>query len=159
MMSTTTAYPAARNEHPASAPPGPDPQRLAGLLVRAWLEVRARRRPLMQLTPLLAPAVRRRLAIQIAPRGDHHSRQPARVRRVRASSPSPSVCEAVVVVEQADRTTAFAVRLERHRGAWRAVELAAPEAGLPALRTASLPPGHHMPDAFDEVLAEVGEEV
>lgn len=150
--------PVARNTGADTSPPGPEPARLAGLLARAWLEVRARRRPLAQLAPLLAPAVRRRLAAQIAPVGDEAVTCPARVRRVVADHPSPAACEAVVVVEQAERTTAIAVRLERHRGAWRVVELAAPEAGLPALRTASAPTAVPLPDAFDEVLAEVGEE-
>jgi hypothetical protein len=77
---------------------------------------------------------------------------------VSAVSPSRGVCEAAVVVEQGGRITAIAVRVERHRGAWRAVELTAPESGLPPLRTASLPDDHPVSDAFDEVLAEVGEE-
>lgn len=150
-------HPPPRVRTPATTLPGPDPVRLAGLLARTWLEVRARRRPLAQLAPYLSPAVRRRLAGQVAPRDDARVLEAARVRRVWASSPCPLVCEAVVVVVQGDRTTALAVRLERHRGRWRAVELAAPEAGLPALRTASSPQDHRPADAFDEVLAEVGE--
>lgn len=133
--------------------PGPGPARLAGLLARAWLEVRDRRRPLAQLAPLLAPAVRRRLEAQVRPPGRAGTGR-VRVRRVTATSPSAGVCEAVVVVDDDVRATAIAVRLERHRGAWRAVELAAPEAGLPALRTASAPAGHRPPDAFDEALAD-----
>ena len=153
------AHPAPRVADTATILPGPEPSRLAGLLARAWLEVRARRRPLGQLAPHVAPAVLRRLAVQIAPAGDDTAAQPARVRRVTAARPSATACEAVVVVEQGERTTAIAVRLERHRGAWRATELAAPEAGLPALRTASCPSTRPPPDAFDEVLAEVGEDV
>jgi hypothetical protein len=151
-------HPAPRFGDTATSHPGPEPSRLAGLLARAWLEVRARRRPLGQLAPHLAPAVLRRLAVQIAPVGDDAAAQPARVRRVTATRPSATACEAVVVVEQGERTTAIAVRLERHRGGWRATELAAPEAGLPALRTASCPSTRRPPDAFDEVLAEVGED-
>lgn len=141
-----------------TAGPGPEPARLAGLLARAWLEVRVRRRPLAQLEPLLAPAVVRRLKAQVVPCGAVDASGPARVRRVRASRPSATACEAVVLVDQDARTTAIAVRLERHRGRWRAVELAAPESGLPALRTSSCPVDRHLPDAFDEVLAEVGED-
>jgi hypothetical protein len=151
-------HPPPRFGDTATSHPGPEPSRLAGLLARAWLEVRARRRPLGQLAPHLAPAVVRRLAVQIAPVGDDSAAQPARVRRVTATRPSATACEAVVIVEQGERTTAIAVRLERHHGAWRATELAAPEAGLPALRTSSCPSPRPSPDAFDEVLAEVGEE-
>lgn len=156
-MTQHEGYPPARVRTSARNLPGPDPVRLAGLLARTWLEVRARRRPLEQLAPYLSPAVRRRLAGQVAARGDARAHQAARVRRVVASAPCPLVCEAVVVIAQGGRTTAIAVRLERHRGRWRAVELAAPEAGLPALRTASAPRDHRPADAFDEVLAEVGE--
>ena len=135
-----------------ASPPGPDPARLAGVLTRAWLEVRAGRRPLGQLRPVVTPAVYRRLAAQLT---STPSAVVPQVRKVTASSPSPDVCEAcVTVATDGGRTTAYAVRLERHVGAWRVVELAAPEAGLKPLPTASLPPGWRPRDAFDEVLEE-----
>jgi hypothetical protein len=142
---------------PDGRPPGPDPVRLAAILARAWLEVRTGRRPLHQLAPLLSPAARRRLAGQLPPRGAHPGHEPARVGRTFPSTPAEGVREVAVMVEQGGRTTAIAVRMERHRGAWRAVELTAPEAGLAALPTASLPEGHRHRDAFDEVLEEHGE--
>jgi hypothetical protein len=40
-----------------------------------------------------------------------------------------------VLLEQAGRITALAIRLERHRGSWRVVELTSPEAGLAPLAT------------------------
>lgn len=140
-------------------PGGPDPARLASLLVRVWLEVRAGRRPLAQLAPLVAPAARRRLAAQL--RGPTAAAVPAaaRVRTVRTYAPGPDAHEACVLVDQGGRTTAVAVRLERHRGAWRAVELTAPEAGLPALPTASLGVDAPVRDAFDEAAEEAGEDV
>ena len=138
-------------------PPGPDPARLASLLARAWLEVRAGRRPLSQLEPLVAPAVQRRLAAQVSPRAWARRHATIRIRRVVATWPSPYACEATVVVDRDGRITAFAIRLERHRGAWRAVELTAPEAGLPPLATASLPSAAPIRDAFDEALEEAGE--
>lgn len=138
-------------------PPGPDPARLASLLARAWLEVRAGRRPLSQLEPLVAPAVQRRLAAQVPPRAWARHHATIRIRRVVAAWPSAYACEATVVVDQDGRTTAFAIRLERHRGAWRAVELTAPEAGLPPLPTASRPSAAPFRDAFDEVFEEAGE--
>lgn len=128
----------------------PDPRRLAALLVRAWFEVVAGDRPAPQLAPLLAPALRRRLPT--GARRDAPTIRP-RVRRVTGQAPSAGRFEAAVVIEHAERTTAVAVRLEQHRGRWRAVELTAPEDGYAPLRTASLPPGHRPTDAFDEVLA------
>jgi hypothetical protein len=139
----------------AGRPPGPDPQRLAGLLARTWMEVRERRRPMSQLAPLLAPSLQRRLERQVAGRPSERY-HPTRVRRVAASWPSPTACEAAVIVERAGRTTAVAVRLERHLGAWRVVEMTAPEDGLRPLTTASLPDGYRRRDAFDEALEEAG---
>ena len=153
-MTRRPSNPPASSTRPMGGrPPGPDAGRLAGLLVRAWLEVRAGHRPLDHLTPLVAPAVRRRLLSTLPPRPTR-SRVP-RVRRVRTTQPTSTACEAsVTVVDEHGRTTAIAVRLDRHRGAWRVTEMMAPEAGLPPLTTASLPDGHQPRDAFDEVLEE-----
>ncbi|MBS3942130.1 MAG: hypothetical protein KG028_14315 [Actinobacteria bacterium] len=131
---------------------GPRPQRLAGLLVGVWLEVRAGLRPLRQLEPLVTPVVYRRLRQQLP--GVRDLAPPARVSRVRVCSPAPGVCEAAVTVTANGRTTAVAVRLEHHLGRWRAVELTAPESGLAALTTSTLPPGWRPRDAFDEVLGD-----
>lgn len=132
-------------------PAGPDPARLAAVLTRAWLEVRAGRRALAQLAPVVTPAVLDRLAAQLDRK--HHGGVVPRVRRVTVSHPNPDACEACVTVEDDQgRTTAFALRLERHKGAWRVVELAAPEAGLAPLPATSAMPRAR--DAFDEVLAE-----
>ena len=155
-MTTLPSRPPATNRHP-DQPRGPDPARLAGLLAQAWLEVRDGRRPLRQLTPLVAPSVQRRLLAQM-PAAPLAPRSPrARVRRVISTHPSRNACEAVVLIEQGPRTTAIAVRLERHRGVWRVVELTAPETGFRPLTTASLPAGSRGRDAFDEVLEEAGE--
>ncbi len=135
-------------------PVGPDPDRLARLLTQVWFEVRSGRRPFAQLAPLVAPALRRRLLAQL-PRGPWTRPPPvARIHRVISASPSTLAHEASVLVEQDGRITAVAVRLERHHGAWRAVELTAPEAGLTPLVTASHPTYTRPRDAFDEVLEE-----
>jgi hypothetical protein len=134
-------------------PVGDAPGRVAALLVLAWAEVRAGQRPLRQLEPLLSPAIRRRLAVQAPPRRAP-VRQSLTIRKVVVRHPAPDACEAVVLVQRDRRVTAFAVRLERHLGHWRAVDLTAPEAGLTALPTASLPPGHRPRDAFDEAAEE-----
>lgn len=134
-------------------PVGDAPGRVAGLLVLAWAEVRAGRRPFRQLDPLLSPAIRRRLAVQAPPRRPP-THQAIAIRKVVVRHPTPEACEAVVLVQRDRRVTAVAVRLERHLGRWRAVDLTAPEAGLTALPTASLPPGYQPRDAFDEVAEE-----
>jgi hypothetical protein len=146
--------PAATTRPLTERPPGPDPARAAGLIVRTWLEVRAGRRPLAQLDPLVAPAVLRRLASQLPTHPPAGAPIPL-VRRVRASFPSAMACEAcVTVLDASGRITAIAVRLERNLGRWRVVELMAPEAGLPPLTTSSFRDGHRPRDAFDEVLEE-----
>lgn len=143
---------------PGGRPPGPDPVRLAGLLARSWLEVRAGHRSLDQLAPLVSPAARRRLASQLSDRPvTPPVGPPPRVHRLVGSTPSDGVREVTVLIDHGGRTTAIAVRMERHRGAWRAVELTAPEAGLPPLPTASLAHDRHVRDAFDEVFEEAGE--
>lgn len=133
----------------------PDPERLARLLVRVWLEVRHGRRPFAQLSPLVAPALRRRLLTQLPRRPILDGAPCIRVVRVIGCRPQPDVYEAAVLVERDSRTTAVAVRLEQHYGAWRAVELTAPEEGLRPLTTASLPRPTGPPrDAFDEARDE-----
>jgi hypothetical protein len=151
--STRPSGPRPRTGRPAA----PDPGRLASLLVRVWLEVRAGRRPLSQLAPLVAPAACRRLAAQLPTVHELHPAPIPRVRTVVARHPARDVCEAVVLAEGEARTTAFAVRIERHRGVWRAVELTAPEVGLRPLPTSSLGPDAPLRDAFDDVLDEDGE--
>ena len=149
-----STLPAPTNAHPRTVRPvGDDPARVAGLLVAAWTEVRRGERPLAQLRPLLSPATCRRLAAQMPPPRSPRP-GPTRVRKVITRHPNAHVCEAVVLVETARRVTAVAVRLEWHLGRWRAVELTAPESGLSALPTSSLPSGYRRRDAFDEVEEE-----
>ncbi len=139
---------------PDRRPPAGDPARLAALLTLVWLEIRAGRRPASQIVPLTAPALRRRLYARIPLASQLTGSPVASIRHVRSFAPTPDAYEVAVVVDEGERTVGYAVRIERHHGAWRAVELAAPDDGLPALRTASraTPPARPI-DAFDEVLA------
>lgn len=143
--------------HPRNRSLGPDPVRLAGLLARAWLEVRAGHRPVTQLDALLSPAARRRLRHQLPTGTTNRPSGHVRITRLVGSSPAPGVREVAVLVEHEQRLTAIAVRMERHRGSWRATELTAPEAGLRALPTSSIPTSARPHDAFDEVFDEAGE--
>jgi hypothetical protein len=132
----------------------PDPARLVALLVRLTAEVAAGRRPVAQLEPLLAPTLLRRLAAQLRP-GIARPDGPPRIRRVFVAPVSPTgAVEATALVEEDGRVTALAVRLERHRGLWRATELTAPESGYRPLPTRSDPLGRRGPDAFDEAASE-----
>jgi hypothetical protein len=149
---------AARQHHPAGrsrwpTPTAPDPARLAAVLVRVTAEVAAGQRPLSQLEPLVAPALLRRLAADLRA-GRRRTDQPE-VQRVFTAPPTPcGAVEATVLVDRNGRTTAVAVRLERHRGAWRATELTAPEDGYAPLVTASQVRRTPVRDAFDEAEAE-----
>ncbi len=128
----------------------PDAARLARVLVHVWLEVQCGMRPWSHIAALTAPALQRRLAAQLSPVAQPN-RQQFRIIRVHSSPPTINAVESSVIVEIGQRVHAFAVRVERHHGAWRGVELTAPDAGLQALRTASAPE-RHSPDVFDEVL-------
>jgi len=134
-----------RRDRPSGGrpPAGPDPVRLARAVVVTWLEIEAGRRPLEQLAPLLAPVIARRIAASVR---DNRRRGVVTwgpgadtVVACHGQSLDEGSCDAVVVVRTGRRIAAVAVRLERHRGAWRVVELARPEDGYDAVRTASLP--------------------
>lgn len=153
----------------ASAGQRPNPASLARVLVAVWIDVVDGLRPMAQLVDHVAPALERRLTAQLVTRQGPGTRRPTngsvaqtprgaspgerpRVRTVRLQTPTMTTVETVVLVERSGRVSAYAVRLERHDEAWRAVELTAPESGLPALRTRSRPAKTPRPDAFDEVL-------
>ncbi|HEV2787574.1 MAG TPA: Rv3235 family protein, partial [Solirubrobacteraceae bacterium] len=65
-----------------------------------------------------------------------------------------NVVDAAAVVRRGERASVLAIRVERHRGAWRVVEIARPEDGRAATVTRSLPGAPPEPDAFDEAAAE-----
>jgi hypothetical protein len=126
-------------------------ERMAAMLVVAHGEVAAGLRPFDQLRPWLAPTLVRRLAVQLRTAGPDPTAK-AVVTHVLTAPPTPSgAIEATVVVRRGQRGGAVAVRLERHRGRWRATELTAPEAGHAPLTTC--PRTDHR-DAFDEVAEE-----
>lgn len=141
----------ARRARTRPGPTRPDPGRLAAVLARAWIDVRTGLRPLRQIEHLLAPALKMRLAAQIEPAGCATTAAPV-VRTLTTQRPHPDACEAVVLVSTTARVTAIAVRLEVHAGSWRAVDLGAPETGIPAARTTSRPEARQALDVFDDLL-------
>lgn len=107
------------------AVPDHDPGVLAGRIALAAVEALGGRRPLAQLARWLTPgvlqAVQVRAALTLRVRGTS-SRAP-QVRRVRACAVDQHTLEASVVVEDGPVVRAVALRLETHRGAWRATVL------------------------------------
>ncbi|TNC16806.1 energy transducer TonB [Georgenia sp. 311] len=99
----------------------------AATLVRAAVEVLTGSRPTAQLTRWLSAelydqlARRAGLAVRVLGRPD--PALCARVRRVRCTQVRPGVHEAAVVVHDGVRIRAAAVRVECHRGRWRATAL------------------------------------
>lgn len=120
---------------PPSSPPGhrhpkpsaPDPERLARAVAHAFLEVEAGRRPLSQLERALSPALWQRLC-RLAPRPGPGPTGDA-VIAVHGQRITDDAFDAAVVVRRGERCGVIALRLERHRAAWRVVELARPEDG------------------------------
>jgi hypothetical protein len=138
---------AARSSHPAAGrsshspdpratrstgpqPTRPDPQRFVAAVARAFLEIEAGLRPLSQLTPLLCPALDLRLAPTIH-RNDSPLPSGDAVVSVRCQRLPDDRIDAAVVVRRGGRFGVLAMRVERHQGAWRIVELARPEDGRP----------------------------
>lgn len=106
----------------APAPPDlPEPGQVCGSLVVAAVEVLRCVRPLSQLARWVSPAVYEALAAAASPSTGPRGR--AVVRRLRVCRVSPTVAEASVVVHDGARVRAAAVRLEVHRGSWRATVL------------------------------------
>jgi len=98
-----------------------DPVPVCGAVVVAAIEALRGARPLAQLARWVSPEVYEALSRAIAPTPVTGRR--AVVWRVRVSRPQPTVAEGSVVVHDGTRVRAAAVRLEAHRGAWRATVL------------------------------------
>lgn len=119
----------------------PDLSDVAASLALAYLEVEAGRRPLSQLRAVVSPALFRRVARlrRHRPAVPGAGPTPRAIRAVFAQQLGDDAFEASVIVDRGRRVTALALRLERHRGRWRVVELTAPEDGEAPSRTASVP--------------------
>ena len=96
---------------------------LAGCVVRPLLEVLEGRRPLRQLTPLLAPDVLQRLASTLSPGARRLRNSDLRLHKVRACVPAAGVIEACAVAQAGPRFRAVALRLEHRDERWRCTAL------------------------------------
>ena len=113
------------------APPLDDPTGLCCAVARAALESLRGIRPLSQLVRSVSPEVfdalharyQVREQARTRPGAPPVSQSRARVRAARIIRLGPAVAEASVVVDDADRVRAAALRVEEHRGRWWVVVL------------------------------------
>jgi hypothetical protein len=112
---------------PVRSVPPEDPGAWSGSLVRAAVEALTGSRPVAQLarwlTGDLYDVLSRRSGLAVRIKGRPATARPAVVRSVRVCQLSPLVAEAAVVVHDGARVRAAAVRIEAHRGRWRATAL------------------------------------
>ncbi len=105
----------------------PDPTKLCCAMVQAAVEALRGNRPLAQLARWVSPEIYDQLVARSAvtqrvlgrTEDPHH----AAIRRIRLCRLGENAAEATVVVEDGPRVRAVAVRLEGHRGQWRATAL------------------------------------
>ncbi|AEE46591.1 Rv3235 family protein [Cellulomonas fimi] len=109
------------------AVPDADPAAFAGRLALATVEVLGGHRPAGQLARWLTPGVLDALQVRAAITQRVHGARPTarspQLRRVRACAVDPHTLEACAVVDDGPVVRAVAVRLETHRGTWRATVL------------------------------------
>jgi hypothetical protein len=107
---------------PHADAPLPDPERWAAMIGQAVVEILAGRRPPTQVVRWLDSQVyervRRSADALKAKEGVRRAGAPVRVRRVRLGPPAEGRVEAVVVVDDAVRCRALALRLEALDGRW-----------------------------------------
>lgn len=115
-------------------------QRLAAGAALLFLEVEAGRRPVTQLRVVVSPGLYRRIVRRrtttARPAGVLPGPTERAILSVFCQAPTDDVAEASVIIDRGGRVGALAVRLERRDGGWRAVELTAPEEGVPPGRAA-----------------------
>jgi hypothetical protein len=112
---------------PVRSVPAEDPAAWCGSLVRASVEALSGGRPVAQLARWLTGEIydklSRRAGLAVRIKGRPSTARPAVIRSVRVCRLSPLVAEAAVVVHDGTRVRAAAVRIEAHRGRWRATAL------------------------------------
>jgi Family of unknown function (DUF6459) len=116
-----------RTEGAVDGAPLPDPTPLCCAMVQAAVEALRGTRPLAQLARWVSPEIYEQLAMrsELTQRvlGRTDVPQRAAIRRIRLCRLGREAAEATVVVDDGPRVRAVAVRLEGHRGQWRATAL------------------------------------
>lgn len=119
--------PGRRGTYGAASTAPQDPTVACCVLVQAAVEAIRGARPVAQLvrwvTPQVYDSVAQRAALTTRVRGEAPAEIRTSIRRVRLCRLGDTAVEASVVVDDGPRVRAVAVRLERHRGGWRAVAL------------------------------------
>ena len=114
-------------EAPVRSVPSEDPAAWCGSLVRAAVEALTGSRPVAQLarwtTGDIYTSLARRAGLAVRIKGRPRLVRQAVVRSVRTCQVEPLITEAAVVVHDGTRVRAAAVRIEAHRGRWRATAL------------------------------------
>ncbi|WP_051196583.1 Rv3235 family protein [Jonesia quinghaiensis] len=105
-----------------------DPTALCCAVARSAVEAFHGIRPVHQLTQWLAPHILESLSARAHVRSTMNDasqggKKPVRVVRARVERVSPIAAEATVVIADGPRVRAVALRVEEHRGRWRAVDL------------------------------------
>ncbi|MPV38747.1 Rv3235 family protein [Georgenia subflava] len=126
-----TSPPTAADADPADAEVDadtlPDPAQWAGALVRSAVEALRGIRPAAQLARWLSAelydSLARRAGLAVRVLGRPTVAHRAMIRRVHVCRLGPGTVEAAVVVHDGQHMRAAAVRLEVHRGRWRATAL------------------------------------
>lgn len=107
--------------------PAAEPGRLASTIAQAGVEVLMGRRSVGQLARWLTPgvydALHDRATLTLRAVGPRSARRAPTVRRARVWRVDEHALEASVVVDDGLRVRAVALRLESHRGSWRATAL------------------------------------
>lgn len=105
----------------------PDPTKMCCAMVQAAVEALRGTRPLAQLARWVSPEIYEQLAARSELTQRVHGRgaptHRAAIRRIRLCRLGENAAEATVVVDDGQRVRAVAVRLEGHRGHWRATAL------------------------------------
>jgi len=116
-----------RQALPVQHPPLPDPIPLCCAMVQAAVEALRGARPLAQLARWVSPEIYDQLAVrsELTQRvlGQRDTSHRAAIRRIRLCRLGDDAAEASVIVEDGPRVRAVAVRLEAHRGQWRATAM------------------------------------
>lgn len=128
-LTCSVLSPVTERSWPVQAGPGPrgpeevgDPTQLCGAIVLAAVEALTGARPLVQLTRWVTPPVLEAIGARAMEPG-RVARRRASIRRIILARVSARAAEASVVVHDGTRVRAAAVRLELHRGSWRACVL------------------------------------
>ena len=123
----TRSLVAGRTDSIDATSPLPDPTAMCCSMVQAAVEALRGARPLAQLARWVTPEIYEQLELRAEltrrAHGESAGTRRAVIRRIRLCRLGDRTAEASVVVDDGARVRAVAIRLEGHRGQWRAMAL------------------------------------